>query len=554
MRTLAILGLVACHPDKTTTDTTPSTTDSGSTPTGTTSTGDTAAPTTTTPAIRDSKFDAAAAALLEELVPNLAEGASIAVMEHGRYTWVEGFGTADPTGDVPVTPGMAFQIGSTTKQMTSTLVLRGVDAGRYTLDDTVATLLPDFALASDPTWAGEATLHRLISHQGGLVDYLDWTAPADDADLAAWHYDVFGPNLWAMSPPGAFWNYSNPNFTLAGLVVEAHDPAGRYYPDVLAEDVFAPLGMTASFIRKSDVLAYGDYALSTGVNAADPYAPAGPVSMDDITDPASIRPAGLAWSTPSDMCRWGSFVIDGDPSVLSDPLRAEITTPQVDTLYYDGHYAYGYGEFVWDLFPLSDGWYPIRVWEHGGNTLSFTSVLLMLPDQDTVVSILSNGYGDQWPATTEALIRAIVDPLPAASTYAGPTFDPSELATHAGQYFDPYNVGEVDVTPGGAYGLQISMPLLDQYGFTVNPDLIPISTDWWVIDLGSYGYVDFNFIRDPAGGQDLYLRNRSFVPWRVEATDTGTTSAARRAAPTREQVEQALIRGRSATPIHLPTR
>lgn len=512
MTGFAVLGWAACRPE---------------TPTGQQDTGP-----SPDRVVRDGRFDPVVDTLLAELDANLAEGVSVAVRERGELVWVEGFGSAAPGGTVPVTPDTRFQIGSTTKQMTAALALQQVEVGRMSLDDTVADLLPALSLRQSPGWAGEATLHQLLSHQGGVLDYVDWAGSADDAELAAWHLGEFSRVSWANNPPGAFYNYSNPHFTVAGLAIEAHDPAGRAFSDVMAEDLFAPLGLGETALRR-DTVADGPlpYATSTGVSPTSDGVAV--VPMAEVPDPAAIRPAGLVWSTPTDMTTWGSFLLHGDPSVLDDALRAEITAPHVSTLYFGDHQAYGYGEFVWDQFPFSDGeWYPIRVWEHGGNTLSMTSVLVVLPDQDVTLSILSNGWGDGWSGTVEGVLRALIDPFPAPTGYA-PPFDPADLARHAGTYTDVHNVGDLVIAEGGAHGLTLSIPLLDAYGYTVEADLEPISTDVWIATIDGEAY-DLTFVPDPESGEDRWLRNRVFVGER----DVGAT--ARRTPPDPATVAAAL--------------
>jgi len=472
-------------------------------------TGDTDVP---AEVIRDPRFDGVALILDLEVDDQVfASGVSIAVREQGQITWAEGFGSADPDESVAVTPATRFQIGSTTKQMTAALVLRQVEAGTFALEDHVSTALPDVSLDGDPTWADDASLEILLSHQGGIVDYIDWVGSSDDDQLAAWHEGFFKNTLWANNPPGAFWNYSNPNFTVSGLAAEAHDPLGRYYPDMMVEDLFLPLGMEATVARKDEV--EEPYATSTGLDALS--GEFGTIAMDDQFDSASVRPAGLVWSTPTDMTSWGSFLLHGDPNVLSDALRAEIQTPRVSTLYLDDHVQYGLGLFVYDLFPLSDGSYvPLTLWEHAGNTLSMTSAFLVLPEQDVVVSILSNGYADSFPQTIEALLHVVVEPFPEPSDYV-PTVDPEVTALHVGSYDDPHNVGPIEITPGADGGLEIAMPLLDDLGYDIEPELIAITSDFFYIQINGLGFADLAFVRDPAGGPSLWARSRTFVGERV---------------------------------------
>lgn len=494
--------------------------------------------------LRDPRFDGVVDTVLAELGPNLAEGVSIAVRERGTLVWVEGFGSAEVGAEVPVTADTRFEIGSTTKQLTAALLLQQVQAGRMSLDDTVSDVLPELSLPQSPDWAREATLHQLLSHQGGVLDFVDWAGSDDDADLAGWHYGDFSRVAWANNPPGAFYNYSNPNFTVAGLAIEAHDPHGRAFPDVMVEDLLGPLGLDATTLRRATVADGAlPYATSTGVSPlSDEVAP---VPMEEVPDPAAVRPAGLVWSTPTDLTTWGSFLMHGDPAVLDDGLRAGITTAHVPTLYHGAHESYGYGVFVWDQFPTAaDEWYPIRVWEHGGNTLSMTSVLVMLPDHDVTISILSNGQGDDWTLTLEGILRAVVDPFPAPTGYT-PPFDPTDLARHAGTYTDVHNLGDLVIAEGGAHGLTLSVPLLDAYGYTVDADLEPISTDVWVATIDGAPF-DLTFVSDPETGEDRWLRNRVFVGER----DAG--AAARRAPPDPETVAAALRAPRPGPPPRRP--
>lgn len=278
---------------------------------------------------------------------------------------------------------------------------------------------------------------------------------------------------------------------------------------MLVEDLFLPLGMEATVSRKDEV--EEPYARSEGV-ALDGSIQT--FTMDELYDAASVRPAGLVWSTPTDMTKWGSFLLHGDPAVLGDDSRARLAEPAVSTLYLDDHVSYGLGLFVYDVYPVSDGSYvSLSVWEHGGNTLSMTSSFLVLPDHDVVVSILSNGYGDSFAATIEALLHVVVDPFPAPSDYV-PTVDPEVTALHVGSYNDPHNVGPMEITMGEDGGLEIAMPLLDDFGYDVEPELVAVTSDFFLIDVDGY-YVELVFVHDPAGGPSLWARSRTFVGERV---------------------------------------
>jgi len=482
----------------------------------------------------DPRFDDFAAALEADLEDSTAYGVSAAVMEGGEITFARAFGSKDPDGEVPLTPATLMQIGSTTKQMTAVALLRNVEAGQVALDDTLEEVLPLMEFDLDATWDDQVTLHHLISHQGAFLDYIPWGGPADDTELADWTYGVFDDEYFLMNPPGAFWNYSNPNFVFAGLVSEELDD--RPWPDIMVEDVYQPLGMDRTFLRKSEVEDDGDYALSYGLGKDDLYTGImGPVEMEMMPDPGWARPAGLAWTTPTQMMAWARFLVDGDPDVLSDELRAEISSEQVDTLYLVGNMHYGYGLFVERGYLTLDGeWYEVPVWEHGGNTLSFSHFFYVLPAQEFAVAICASGYAVDFLRSVDAAVTTLVD-LPEPSAPPEYTFDPAALDDHVGTYTDPWNVGDMIVTREGDT-LLVSMPTLDDYGYDVTPELEAVSSDIFVLYLDGDPF-DLTFIPETDGGPSTWVRNRSFVTTRVE-------EAAARRQPTPADVRRMLIRAR----------
>lgn len=514
---LPLVALLACSPDQDVLD-------------------DTSPPEDTAP---DPRFDALAAALEADLAASHALGLSVAVLEDGSVTYARGFGTRRIGEEVPPTPLTLFQIGSTTKQMTAASLLRAVESRAVRLDDTLATVLPDLAFAQDPTWSEQVTLHHLLTHQGAFYDWLPWAATSDDAELADTTYGAFGDFIFLLADPGVFWNYSNPNFVLAGLVAEVSDTQGRMWPDLVREDLFLPLGMDRTYLRRSEVAADGDYADSWGYGldgiASETL---GEVPLDQVPDPAWARPAGLVWTTPTQMLAWADFLMDGDPDVLSDALRAELTREQVNTLYYGDTAWYGYGLLVERAFLTPDASFAVRVWEHGGNTLSFTSAFYVLPDQDFALSILASGYGVDLTRSVEAALTTLVDLGEAGPPYAFP-FDPEALDAHVGDYSDPWNVGDVRIGRTGDV-LTIKMPLLGAYGYDVASELVPLSTDVWYVLIDQVPY-DLTFVDDDDEGPSHWIRNRVFVAERLDDQRQAAGTA-----PTRERVAQALARGRSA--------
>lgn len=465
----------------------------------------------------DARFDPFVQALKSDLEKSKAYGVSVAVMEKGEITFAAAFGSKDAEGKVPLTTETLMQIGSTTKQMTAAALLKKVQEGKAGLDDTLEELLPDFEFKKDGTWDDVIKLRHILSHQGGFYDFTPWDDTPDDELLGYTAYGTFAKNYWVMNPPGVFWNYANPNFSMAGLVTEVLDT--RFYPDIMREDIFLPLGMERTYLRKKEVEKDGDYAVSYGYDFNDVESGSTvTIDLDKIADSAFTRPAGLVWTTPSQMMKWADFLISGNSEVLSDELRKEITTAQVDTLYADGTMKYGYGMFVESGYMSKDGkWYEIPVWEHGGNTISFSNILYILPEQEFAVAICSSAYATDFSASVDAAITTLVDLPEPSSNPPEYTIDPARFDDHTGTYEDPNNVGTLILTREGDK-LMISAPDLDEYGVDYSPELTAVSSDIFVIYIDGAPY-DITFIKADGEERSTYIRQRAFVAKRSDGTN-----------------------------------
>ncbi len=478
----------------------------------------------------DPRFDALRAAVQDDLVHNNASAASVAVWLDDEIIWVGGFGTVPPDGGPAPNRDTLFMIGSDTKKLTAISLLRKVAAGTTTRTTHVSELLPDLTMQLAPSFL-DATVHHLLSHQGGLVDGVEATSSTTDAALHDFTYGEMAQSYYPLAPPGRFWNYCNPNFSVAGLLDQTLD--GRPWADIVTTDLFGPLGMTRTVARKSAV----DSNTTVGVGFANPSSrTVGPVLLPDIWESAFVRPAGLVWSTPTDMMKVARFIVDGDDNVLDDTLRAELYREQVP-IYPDLPGGYGYGLFVGRGLRLHDNYYDVPVWSHGGNTWTHTSTFYILPEQRAAISILSNGVGDDFTASVVAAIETLVA-LPAPTSAPTPPFEPTALDALTGSYLDPFNVGELIFTRVDNH-LEVSAPLLDQYAIPYDPVMTPMSTRVWLVTVQGTP-LDFAFIDGPQN--ETYFRNREIVAIRWPEGIVWPRPPLPKGAPSRERVLAALAR------------
>ena len=142
-------------------------------------------------------------------------------------------------------PTDRFRIASVTKPFVATVILQLAGAGKLRLGDAVERWVPGLV----PN--GRAiTIRQLLSHTSGLFPYDEDTAwiRARLADPGrAWAARRLVRIAVSHPPqfdPGTSWSYSNTNYVLLGLIVEA--ATGRPLAAELRARIFAPLGLRST--------------------------------------------------------------------------------------------------------------------------------------------------------------------------------------------------------------------------------------------------------------------------------------------------------------------
>ena len=294
-----------------------------------------------------------------------------------------------------------------------------VDAGTLDLNAPITRYVPDLRLPA-PWDADSITLHHLLSHTSGMPESyrLHRLALFDSVSLETWARDYL-PRTPMAAPPGSFWNYSNAGFSLAGYLLE--QVTGQPLADYAAEQVWRPAGMPLTTFSTAAVEAGDNFAWGHdgGRRLAPGDLPAG-----------VLAPAGMAFSTPSELVSWALILAEGGGAVLSPASAAAIQTPHAATDWSPWE-QYGYGVFVSSYRDRDDPEQLVTVFEHAGNTTGWGSELAWVPERGIAVSILDNtaaSLGD----SARCVLREIAGVVPRSS--AGLTTPPSSWDAFTGTY------------------------------------------------------------------------------------------------------------------------
>jgi CubicO group peptidase (beta-lactamase class C family) len=292
---------------------------------------------------------------------------------------------------VPVTSETRFGVASVTKMATATTALRLVERGKLRLDQPLIEILPPEHRTRAMT--AEHTLHHLLSHTSGLPNYHDdaaqtWDSfvgaldriPGSKARRPADMLPLFA-DLPAERPPGEKYLYSDANFILSGLVIEA--ATGKSFYDVATEEVLGPAGMADTAFEELD---QEPPRYATGYLHADGPPDTSRSNIFSLT--AKGMPDGGMITTATDLARLVDALLGG--KLLSPTLLAAMTTPQTHPSTDLEHYGYGL-ELV-----VENG--VVTILGHGGADPGVSTMASHHVVAGTTIVVLCNQDRGSWAA------------------------------------------------------------------------------------------------------------------------------------------------------------
>lgn len=329
------------------------------------------------------QFAAVDAFVRAEMARQKIPGVALAIVRGGTPVKMEGYGLANVEHQVPVTPDTVFQSASVGKQFTAAAIMRLVEQGKLSLDDPLTTYFPD----APASWRAITPRH-LLTHTSGLPDYttgtLDYRRAYTEDDLVKFAY-----GLTLEFAPGSRWNYSNTGYVMLGAL--ARKVSGRFYGDVLREEVFLPLDMRAArVITEADIVPH---------RAAGYQLEGGELKNQDWVSPELNTTAdGSLYLSLRDMVAWDAGL--RARQVLRPETWAQVFAPV--RLNSGKTYPYGFG---WDLSTFAGR--PAQ--RHSGGWQGFATYIARYPDADLSIIVLANLAQGNPGRITEG-IAAILDP------------------------------------------------------------------------------------------------------------------------------------------------
>lgn len=296
-------------------------------------------------------------------------GAAVGVVREGRLVFTRGYGSAQLEYGIPIEPMTPFHVASEAKQFTAVAILLLAERGVLALDDDIRRWL-----AEVPDFGEPITIRHLLNHSSGLRD--QWQALAlagrysDDAITTGDVLRMVERQRNLNFEPGTTELYCNTGFTLLAEIVAR--ASGRSFRRYAREEIFAPLGMTATHFHDDLRELVPHRAYSYGVDRES-----GLFERQRLD--YAVPGATSLFTTVEDMARWLAELEApslGDTS-LYDPLYAR------DTLNGGGEVMWGYGMNVGEHRGH------VRM-GHGGGDAGFRAWSVRFPEHDLGVVVLAN--------------------------------------------------------------------------------------------------------------------------------------------------------------------
>ena len=170
---------------------------------------------------------------------------TVLIARHGKILYERAFGPVDPAGGPPHRLGAVWRWASVTKQVTATIAMQEVAAGRLDLDAPIRTYLP----ASRAPFADRITTRMLMQHVSGVPDTND-SPKGPDGWMRSYTVAPGSPETgvpWCEGPtdraPPAAFRYGDCDFILTAAVLEAI--TGKPYATLVRERIATPLRLSS---------------------------------------------------------------------------------------------------------------------------------------------------------------------------------------------------------------------------------------------------------------------------------------------------------------------
>jgi D-alanyl-D-alanine carboxypeptidase len=309
----------------------------------------------------------------------------VGVWDGSGASYVRAFGYADLATRRALTPADHFRIGSNTKTFVISVLLQLVDEGKLRLDDRLSR----FSLGVTVPNARNITVRELCQMRSGLFEAYDAPEFTHMNLTPAMTFDPRTVIGWAVKqkpyfPPGRGYHYSNTNYLLLGLIVEA--VAKESVGAEIRKRLLVPFRLRQTSYPATQAMP-SPWARGYGLDARRRWE-----NVSNTIPVSLMGAAGEMISDMADMKRWVKLYVTGKTNGAATQ-RARLACIPIG----EGNLAFGLG------IGCSAGWYGYTGGLPGYNTANY-----YFPARDlTIVAWVPFQAEKPFPGVANAIFRDI---------------------------------------------------------------------------------------------------------------------------------------------------
>src|SRR5215831_7166944 len=317
-------------------------------------------------------------AMKDVVEKNHVTGAGVALVSNGQLLWCGGIGKADIAANRDVSCDTEFRVGSISKTFVALALLKLQEEGRINLYSRLQDVAPEIPLKNRWASTNPVRVMNLLEHSAGFDDMepSEVYNRKDRADYPLLEvFKRFQEPQDVRWPPGTRFSYSNPNYSIAGYLIEKI--GGQPFDAYIQQNLLTPMEIAVGDFRLTDA---NRAALAQGYEGNPPRA----VPYKNIY----LRPAGDMKASPGELAKLVQFFLQrgraGDVQLVKPETIARMEYPEAISSAQNGlRLGYGLANYT-----ESDG--GVITHGHDGGIDGFISTYRYMPEQNWGYVVLLN--------------------------------------------------------------------------------------------------------------------------------------------------------------------
>ncbi len=296
-----------------------------------------------------SRLGRLSSAIKDDIAAEKYDGAVLVVARGGKVALHEAIGFTDRASGRVARTDDVFLIFSITKALTAAAVLIQVDRGALSLTTRAADIIPEFGCKGKQ----RITIAQLMSHTAGLsagVPPIPFEMIGDQKTMVAAICQMGVEGI-----PGERVNYSPMvAHSILGEIVRRVDGGSRPFREILAAEVFGPLGMKDTSLGLRENLASRRVPIVVRDRSEGIFPPEMLEAFNLIVKEDSEIPSAGAFSTASDLFRFAEALRRGgelDGARILSPAIIRLATTNQTGMRRNSLWDFALEMRGWDAFP-----------------------------------------------------------------------------------------------------------------------------------------------------------------------------------------------------------